>query len=156
MCEFSILALKWEVKFHTDYVYPNKLYQNISVDLTKQAENIGGKKESVSEEAKHFCFVLPVLAQLSLNWSLAPPFLCLWVPHLNLVSLCSVGLTNPPVSNDSLLLPPLFPWTISAGFKPALLHVAYCFKVSSTTKTRSYKHKYFRQNNQSRSSQNRP
>ena len=105
MCKVSILTLKWEVKFHTDYAHPNKLYRNISVDLTKQAERIGGTKKSVSEEKNHFCFVLPFQpssALIGLQFSL---FLCLLVPYLILVSLCSVGLTNLPASNDLLSFP---------------------------------------------------
>ena len=51
---------------------------------------------------KLFCFVLPVLAQLTLASS--SPFSCVWAPYLIPVSLCSVGLTNPPAPIDSLLL----------------------------------------------------
>lgn len=105
MCKVSILTLKWKVKFHTDYVYANKLYQNISADLTKQAERIGGTKKSVSEEKNNFCSVLPFQPSSALIGLHFPLFLCLLVPYLILVSLCSVGLTNLPASNDLLSLP---------------------------------------------------
>ena len=137
MCKISILTLKWEVKFHTDYVYLNKLYQNISVDLTKQAERIGGTKKSVSEEKNHFCCVIPFQPSSALIGFQFPPF------PVSLSPLSNPGLIMFCWSHQSsciqwlALISPvhLFPEHHLVYFQIAFLLAAYCFKVSLATKT---------------------
>lgn len=120
-----------------------KFYQNISVNSTKQAESIGRKNKSVSDEANHFCFVLPVLVQFSLNWPLVSLFPVSLSPLSNptLILLCCSH--KPPIYIDSFLLHLLFLslstfWLVSN--LPFFFMWLIVSKFPQPPKTSSYKH----------------
>lgn len=106
MCKFLILTLRNErLNFILTMYTQNKLYQNISVDLTKQAERIGGTKKSVSEEKIIFVLFSSFPAQLSLNWPPVLPFPVSLSPLSNPGLIMFIGLPNLPASNDLLSFP---------------------------------------------------